>query len=215
MKTTTTAVKAVQGKKETNKTTRTMEQIKQGSRDLAKAMGKTGSVVDAPATALAIDSTISAKDALAKAKANLEEAKAKAKAIAQEAKKIMDETKAEARIKREAELKAKKEAQAAAKVVLVPDMVAQLDEHGIVEMIDKNVFKHEVHCSKEGCTEVRYVTTSGLLEVTMCKPHARKERRARRLSRVKARNTNYKAIVEEAIAKGLFPDTFMKQYGLV
>ncbi len=186
---------------------RIAEQIKQGSKDLAGAMDK-------KELAKQINPTISAKEALAMAKKNLEEAKAKAKAIAAEARKTLDEEKAKARIEREASLKAKKEATAATKVVLVPDMVAQLDEHSQVEMVDKNVYKHEVHCSKEGCSEIRYVTTSGLLEVTMCKPHARKERRARRMSRVKARNTNYKAIVEEAIKKGFFPEAFCKEYGL-
>jgi hypothetical protein len=102
----------------------------------------------------------------------------------------------------------------APKVKPEPVMVAQLDEHGKMEMVDANVFMHEIHCSYPGCTEVRHVTLSGLKEATMCKPHARKERRARRVERLKDKARNNKAIVEDALKQGLFPAAFLKKHGL-
>ena len=128
-----------------------------------------------------------------------------------------EKEKAEAKAKREkeaAERKAAKEAEKEAKANKEPDWVSQLDEHGNPELVDRNVFKYEVKCSHPGCNEVRWVTLSGLKEVTMCKPHARKTRRARRLERVKDRNRNYKAMVEEAVELGLFPAEFLKKHGL-
>lgn len=96
----------------------------------------------------------------------------------------------------------------------IPVLVTQLDEHGQTEQVDKNVFQFEVKCTHPGCSEIRFVTLSGLREATMCKPHARKARKARRVERLKNRAQNHKAIVEDAIAQGLFPKAFLTKYGL-
>jgi hypothetical protein len=151
------------------------------------------------------------------AEARIAAAKEKAEAVVK-ARLEKETAKAEAKEKREkeaADRKAAKEAAVLAKATKEPDRVTQLDEHGNPETVDRNVFRFEVKCSHPGCTESRWVTLSGLREVTMCKPHARKTRRARRLERVKDRNANYKTIVEAAVEQGLFPADFMKKHGLV
>ena len=110
---------------------------------------------------------------------------------------------------------ASKKAEKEAKKNRVPDLVEQLDDRGRPEQVDRNVFKFEVKCAHPGCTEIRYVTLSGLREVTMCKPHARKTRRVRRVEKKKGQVKQYKAIVEAALKLGLFPQTFMEDHGLV
>jgi len=151
------------------------------------------------------------------AAARISAAKEKAEAIVK-AKLERETAKQAAKEKRDkeaAESKAAKEAEKKAKAEREPDWVTQLDEHGNPETVDRNVFQFEVKCCHPGCTESRWVTLSGLREVTMCKPHARKTRRARRLERVKDRNANYKTVVEAALELGLFPEDFMKKHGLV
>jgi len=192
---------------------------------MKKTTVKTGTTATATATATAPKAKnpatkermkVTAREA-AKAKVEAD----KAKEIAREAAKAKAADKArvkeEAKAKREteaAERKAAKEAAALAKANKEPDWVTQLDEHGIPEQVDRNVFQFEVKCACPDCTEVRWVTLSGLREVTMCKPHARKTRRNRRVERVKDRSRNHKAIVEEAMELGLFPVEFMAKYGL-
>jgi hypothetical protein len=135
----------------------------------------------------------------------------------EEAKAATEARKAEKAVKaeeRRVAAEARKAAGPKVKEVKEPDMVSQLDEHGNPELVDRNVFCHEIQCSFPGCTEIRFVTKSGLLEATMCKPHARKTRRQRRLSRVKDAARGYKAAIEEAIKLGLFPKEFMAKHGL-
>lgn len=145
------------------------------------------------------------------------EAQAKAKARAEETARKLEE-KAKAKKEREeaaAKAKAEREAAKEAKANREPDWVTQLDEHGVPEQVDRNVFKYEIVCAHPGCTEHRWVTLSGLRETTMCKPHARKTRRSRRVERLKDRARNHKAIVEEAIELGLFPQEFLEKHGLI
>lgn len=144
-----------------------------------------------------------------KAKAEKEAAKKKA---ADERAKAKAEKEAERAKKKEEREKAKAEKEAAKNKP--PEWVTQLDEKGNPEQVDKNKYPFEVKCAYPGCEEIRYVNQSGLLLVTMCKPHARKERRKRRMAKVRARTANYKNVVKEALEKGYFPDAFRKKHGL-
>lgn len=141
---------------------------------------------------------------LERKKREYQEAREKAKAAMAEAKAASAKAREEAKIARE---EAKKE-----KVERVPDMVEQVDEHGNPEMVDKNKFPFEIACSV--CGRSRWVTKSGLHEVTMCKEHARKERRKRVMKGRKERMKEAKLIVEEAITLGLFPQEFLDKWGL-
>lgn len=144
------------------------------------------------------------KEAAAKAKAKAEKEIEKAKAKA-------EKEKAAAAKKAERE-KAKAEREAAKHKE--PEWVEQLDEKGNTEKVDMNKFPFPVTCAVPGCGQVRYVNQSGLLLVTMCKPHARKERRKRRMAKVRAKAQNAKVIVKDALDQGLFPDKFRKKYGI-
>lgn len=154
------------------------------------------------------------------AKADREKAADKLKAAKADAARAKEEAKAKLKEEKDAIAKKKKEdaatkkAEAAAAKVKEPDMVAQLDDHGQPEMVDKNKFPFEVSCSYPGCSEVRFVSKSGLLNVTMCKPHARKERRKRRVANRAAKAKGYKTIIEAALKQELFPDTFKKKHNL-
>lgn len=95
-----------------------------------------------------------------------------------------------------------------------PVWVEQLDERGNVEKVDMNKFPIPIACCIDDCDNIRYVNASGALQVTMCKPHARKMRRKRRLVANKAKSKKYGEIIQDALKQGLFPDKFKKKYGL-
>jgi hypothetical protein len=204
-------MKTKTGTKADKAAARVKAEIEQGSADLAKAMEV--KVEPAKAEKTLTPAQQEAKDLKAKLAAVTAKAKAEAKEAA-DARKADKAVKAEAR---KVEMAQKKEQAAALKVEKAtrePDMMSQLDEHGNPELVDRNVFCHEIACTYPGCSEVRFVTKSGMLEATMCKPHARKTRRQRRLNRVKDAAKNYKAAIEEAITLGLFPKAFMDKHGL-
>jgi hypothetical protein len=152
-----------------------------------------------------------AKADKAKELAKAKDEKAKAKATAAAAKAKEKEAKA-AEMAKKKEERAKAKAEKDAAKIKDPEWVEQLDEKGNTELVDKNKFPFEVACSV--CGSIRYVNQSGLLMVDKCKMHARKERRKRRMEKVRAKMKNYKAIVTDALAAKLFPAPFMKKYNL-
>lgn len=181
------------------------DKVKQATKAEVEAAAKASRPAATPAPAP--DADLTAKQAaFAKAK----EAAAAARA---EVKRLGDEAKAKAKTARE-EAKAAREAVKAAKADAVPDLVEQLDEHGKTELVDRNRFPFEVVCDEPGCTEHRWVTKSGLLEVTKCKPHARKTRRKRVMAGRKGRAKQAMAIVAEAMEMGLFPEAFKAKWSL-
>ncbi len=136
-----------------------------------------------------------------------------AKADATAAKKKLKEEKAAIAAKKKEDAKAAKEAAAAAKVK-EPDWVEQKSEKGKAELTNKNKFPYEVSCAYPDCSEVRFVNRSGLLLTTMCKPHARKERRKRRMATKRAKMGSYKLIIDAALKQGYFPEAFKKKHAL-
>ena len=175
------------------------------ARKAAKAKDTT--TKPAPAAAPALSEDQAAAILLAQTKND------EAKAAVAAAKQAKADAAATLKAAREA-AKTEREAAKAAKKNLAPVWATQKDEKGNDEQVDRNKAPFEVQCACEGCTEIRFVSLSGLKEVTMCKPHARKARRARRVERLKARAKDNKAIVADAIAQGLFPEAFLTKWGL-
>lgn len=147
------------------------------------------------------------KEAIAKAKAERDKAKVPEKGKAQ-----ADPKKAATTAKEAKPPKVKKEKPAPEPKE--PAWVTQLDEHGNEETVDMNKFPIPIQCCVDGCDQVRYTTASGALNVTMCKPHARKFRRKRRVLVKRDQAKKYKAIIADALKFGLFPDKFKKKHGL-
>lgn len=74
-----------------------------------------------------------------------------------------------------------------------PVFATQLDAYGRLEKVDVSKYCAKVLCDESGCTQVRYVCPQDKLQVSYCKPHARKHRlasRARRARERRARKDN-------------------------
>lgn len=147
------------------------------------------------------------EDVIARAKRLREAAQEAAKAAREQREKDKAARKAEREAKA-AERKQEKEAKAAKE----PDLVEQENERGETELVDRNKNPHELVCPE--CGKIRWLTLSQTHEVTHCKPCARKLRRKRRIGRVRESHKNHRAIVEEAIKQGLFPQSFRDKWGI-
>lgn len=128
------------------------------------------------------------------------------------AKEKKEQEKAARKAEREAARAARESGAKPARVEKEPVWTEQKDEHGNTELVDKTKNEHQIVC--EDCGDIRWVTTSQLHEVTRCKPCARKVRRQRRAKRVAQRTKDFRAIVQEALELGLFPESFRKEHGL-
>lgn len=78
-----------------------------------------------------------------------------------------------------------------------PVWVEQLNDKGIPEQVDFNVYCNVITCQ---CGNIRYVKNADRHQVTMCKPCAKRERRRRIRARRKERGKVSK-FVEEKKAK--------------
>lgn len=93
-----------------------------------------------------------------------------------------------------------------------PDWVSQKNEKGEDELVDKNKFPYEVVC--EDCGSIRYVSKSGLNQVTRCKPCARKARRKAGAKARRSKLNRYKEIVMDGMKEKLFTKAFKQKWGL-